>query len=428
MEPPWVNSATTNKKKKGHKMRIHKLTPIILSLVVLGAITAALVRYRTVEAQQDRAVQTQITPSPQITATPLPQQTPGGGVNPVPGPETTRDSDVDLVLDADEVEKRALEEKASDTTTAAVALNPIPVSFKHVALPIRGGLDHAVAGVGTRNSGEGVIRLRGVPPGSQLLSALLVWGEIAPAAVAPYNVAFGPDCGVMANVVGSHLPFPTNPAPEPFWFAGGSFFAYIANVTPQIAPGINGDYRIKGLRSAIRDGRCPWGDGACAAPPLNLTLSEGASLILIYANQCIPRQAQLFFNLGPSTFFGINDIFNHLTFIPIAALPNLKHSRIGGDGQVGNANCGLRSIPGASDERTFIEGLGGFPSTQIKGDGGGLDRDSDWNGDDGQPLNKLWDTHTDVFTNNLAGQIGYRVRYQTNGDGIVWVVHILGVR
>jgi hypothetical protein len=409
-------------------MRIHKLTPTILSLVVLGVITATLVRYRSVDAQQGRAAPTAIaTITPIATINPEPQ-TQGGGVNLVPGPETTSDSDIDLVLDADEVEKRALEEQASDTTTTAAALSPIPVSFKHVALPLRGGIDHAVAGVGTRNSGEGVIRLRGVPPGSQLLSALLVWGEIAPAAIAQYNVAFGPDCGVLANVVGSPAFFPTNPAPEPFWFAGGAFWAYLANVTPQIAPGINGDYRIKGLRSAIRDGRCPWGDGLCAAPPLNLTLSEGASLIVIYANQCIPRQAQLFFNLGPRMFFGVNDIYNHLTFIPIRSLPNLKHSRIGGDGQVGNANCGLRSIPGASDERTFIEGLGGFPSTQIKGDGGGLDRDSDWNGDDGQPLNKLWDTHTDVFTNNLAGQIGYRVRYQTNGDAMVWVVHILGVR
>jgi hypothetical protein len=416
-----VSSANNNKTKKGYKMRIHKLTPIIVSLVVLGVITAALVRYRTVDAQQNRAAQAQITP------TPAPQQTPGGGFNPAPAPETTSDSDTDLVLDADEVERRVVEEQASDTTTTATAANPIPVSFKHVALPLRGGLDHAVAGVATRNSGEGVIRLRGVPPGSQLLSALLVWGEIAPAAVVPYNVGFGPDCGALANVVGSHLPYPTNPAPEPFWLAGGSFWAYIANVTPQIVAGINGDYRIKGLRTAIRDGRCPWGDGNCAAPPLNLPLSEGASLIVIYANQCIDRRAQLFFNLGPRMFSG-PAIYNHLTFIPINGLPNLKHSRIGGDGQVGVFNCGLRSLPLISDERTWIEALGGGLSTQIKGDGGGLNRDSDWNGDDGEPLNKLWDTHTDVFDNRLAGQIGYRVRYLSQGDGIVWVVHILGVR
>ena len=43
MEPPWVSSANNNKKKKGYKMRIHKLTPIIVSLVVLGVITAAFI-------------------------------------------------------------------------------------------------------------------------------------------------------------------------------------------------------------------------------------------------------------------------------------------------------------------------------------------------------------------------------------------------
>jgi hypothetical protein len=416
-----VSSANNNKKKKGYKMRIHKLTPIIVSLVVLGVITAALVRYRSVDAQ-DRAAK-----APIIAKAAL-QQTQGGGFNPVPAPETTSESDTDLFLDADEVEKRAVAEQASDTTTtAAVVANPIPVSFKHVALPVRGGLDHAVAGVATRNSGEGVIRLRGVPPGSQLLSALLVWGEIAAVPVVPYNVGFGPDCAVLANVVGSHLPYPSNPAPEPFWNPAGQFWSYIANVTPQIVAGINGDYRIKGLRTAIRDGRCPWGDGACAAPSTALPLSEGASLIVIYANQCIDRRAQLFFNLGPRMFFG-PAIYNHLTFIPINGLPNLKHSRIGGDGQVGIANCGLRSMPLISDERTWIEGLGGGLSTQIKGDGGGLNRDSDWNGYDGEPLNKLWDTHTDVFDNRLAGQIGYRVRYLSQGDAIVWVVHILGVR
>jgi hypothetical protein len=106
----------------------------------------------------------------------------------------------------------------------------------------------------------------------------------------------------------------------------------------------------------------------------------------------------------------------------------LKHSRIGGDGQVGIANCGLRSMPLISDERTWIENPFGALSTQIKGDFGGLNRDSDWNGYDGEPLNKLWDSHTDVFDNRLAGQIGYRVRYLSQGDCISWLVHILGVR
>ena len=50
----------------------------------------------------------------------------------------------------------------------------------------------------------------------------------------------------------------------------------------------------------------------------------------------------------------------------------------------------------------------------------------------GEPLNKLWDSHTDVFGNGaflaLGGGLQYRVRYLSQGDCIVWAAHILGVR
>ena len=401
-------------------MRVKKLTPIIVSLIVLAVVTAILVRYRSVEAQEDRAAKAPITAKAAIQQT----EDANGGTT-VPRPEITKESNSDLALDADEVEKRALAEQTGTATAAAAATSLLPVSFKHVALPVRGGIDHAVAGVTTRNSGNGVIRLRGVPPGSQLLGAVLVWGEIA---AQPFpNAVFGQDCAVGANVIGNALP----PAPQPCWNPGGSFWAYAANVTAQIAPGINGDYRVR-VRSAIVNGQCPWGDGNCAAAPATLPLAEGASLIVIFANPCVDRRAQLFFHVGPQTFFwGPNNIYNHLTFIPINGLPSLKHSRIGGDGQVGGVNCGLRALNiGASQwshERTWIETFGGGLVAQIKGDGG-LNRDSDWNGYDGEPLNKLWDSHTDVFDNRLAGQLGYRVRYESNGDCISWVVHILGVK
>jgi hypothetical protein len=399
-------------------MRIKKLTPIIVSLIVLAVITAILVRYRSVEAQEDRAAKAPIAAKAALQT----QTEDSNGFTTVRRPDTTTESNADLVLDADEVEKRALAEQTASATAAAAATSLLPVSFKHVALPVRGGIDHAVAGVATRNSGNGVIRLRGVPPGSQLLSALLVWGEIA---AGPFpNAVFGQDCAVPANVVGVTLP----PAPQPCWNPAGQFFAYAANVTAQIAPGINGDYRVR-VRSAIVNGQCPWGDGACPQANPALPLGEGASLIVIYANQCIDRRAQLFFHVGPQTFFfGFNSYIN-FTGIPILGLPSLKHSRIGGDGQVGTTNCGLRATPFLSDERTWIENVPfGAISTQIKGDVGGLNRDSDWNGYDGEPLNKLWDSHTDVFDNRLGGQVSYTVRYLSQGDCISWVVHILGVR
>ena len=131
-------------------------------------------------------------------------------------------------------------------------------------------------------------------------------------------------------------------------------------------------------------------------------------------------------------FFGPHSVVHNTVPAINGNLPNLKHSRIGADGQVGVANCGLRAMPAITDERTWIENPITLGSIQIKGDAGGLNRDSDWNGYDGEPLNKLWDSHTDVFGSGAflaqGGGLNYRVRYLSQGDCIVWVVHILGVR
>ena len=405
-------------------MRIHRLISI---LVVLGllALAATITSIKTPLGVVSDTVSAQKANADTITIAEL-AESQSEGFSSVVAPETTDRTDADLYLDADEVEKRAAEEQANDSATDAALASRVPVSFKAVKLPLQGGVDHAVAGVATRNSGQGVIRMRGIPPGSTLLSAILVWGEIAPNNL-PYNVGFGADCTPLATITGNSY----GTTASPCW-GGTQYVGYIANVTGQILPGINGDYRVKGLRSSIQDNRCPWGDGNCPSAAPGQFASEGASLIVFYSNPCIPRGAQLYIHLGPRMFFGPHSVV-HATPFPIAAnFPNLKHSRIGADGQVGVSNCGLRSMPGISDERTWIENPVTLGSTQIKGDGAGLNRDSDWNGYDGEPLNKLWDTHTDVFGNSnflaAGGGLSYRVRYQSQGDCIVWAVHILGVR
>src|SRR5215213_4618053 len=176
-------------------MRIHRLISIlvVLSLLALAA-TMSLIQSPlgvvsdTVSAQKVDAAE-QVADGEQ-----------SDGLSTIVASETTAQTQTDLYLDADEVEKRAAAEQAGDSSATT---GPVPVSFKHVAIPIQGGVDHAVAGVATRNSGAGVIRLRGVPPGSTLLSAVLVWGEITPNAGA-YNIGFGPDCatgGIFAGNV-----------------------------------------------------------------------------------------------------------------------------------------------------------------------------------------------------------------------------------
>ena len=399
-------------------MRIHRLIPTVVVLFILAAATLTTVQPSLIGVESGTASAQQA-----ISAEPAESD----GLSSVQGAETKEDTELDLYLDADEVEKRAAAEQSGDT---AISPSRVPVSFKHVPIPLPGGIDHAVAGVGTRNSGQGVIRLRGVPPGSTLLTAFLIWGEIAAPPAAGYTVNFGPDCAVGANFNSAVYGTTT----QPCWNGQGIYAGHIIGVTGQILPGINGDYRIRGLKSAITNNRCPWPDGpGCAGPGNALPLSEGASLVVVYSNPCIPRAAQLYINLGPRQFSGPHSA-THFA-LPVAIrpnLPNLKHSRIGADGQVGVANCGLRAITSVTDERTWIENPATGGSVQIKGDVAGLNRDSDWNGYDGEPLNKLWDSHTDVFLNSnflaLGGGLSYRVRYLSQGDCIVWAAHILGVR
>ena len=398
-------------------MRIHRLIPTVVVLFILAAATMTTFQHPLVGVESGTASAQQA-----ISAEPVQAD----GLSSIAGSETKEDIDTDLYLDADEVEKRAAAEQSGDSD-ASISPSRIPASFKHVPIPLPGGIDHAVAGVGTRNSGQGVIRLRGVPPGSTLINAFLIWGEITNNPN-PYNVGFGPDCAVGGTFTGQVYGTTT----QPCWNPAGVYAGYIINVTSQIVPGINGDYRIRALRSAITNGRCPWGDGNCLGPGNGLVLSEGASLVVVYSNPCIPRAAQLYISLGPRQFSGPHSV-THFTLPAINGnLPNLKHSRIGADGQVGGANCGLRAIPQITDERTWIENPITAGSIQIKGDVAGLNRDSDWNGYDGEPLNKLWDSHTDVFGNGAflaaGGGLQYRVRYLSQGDCLVWAAHILGVR
>jgi len=417
-------------------MRIHRLIPLLMLLIVLAIATMTTIKHSPIAVDSGTTIAQE---ADEGDVQDEPRE--ADGVSTFTPTETKEERDCDLYLDAAEVERRAKEEQAgdqSDESREIASASRVPLSFKHVALPLAGGIDHAVAGVATRNSGSGVIRLRGVPTGSTLLGAVLIWGEITNQPFG-YPIGFGPTFTPGATFAGNVYGL----TQQPCWNPAGIYAGYITNVTSQINLGINGDYQVKGLRSAIANNRCPWTDAACGGPANSLVLSEGATLVVFYTHPCIPINAQVYMHLGPQMFFGGHSVLHWTVAPPI--LPNMqtvKHSRIGGDGQVtqsfgtvlnpiGNPSCGLRSSPLISDERTWIvNSLGG--SIQIKGDGVGLNRDSDWNGDDGEPLNKLWDTHSDVFSNSnflaVNGGLNYTVRYQSQGDCVVWAAHILGIR
>ena len=306
--------------------------------------------------------------------------------------------------DKESVEANPYAPDDRETTTATSATAPsatMPSAPPYpIKVPLPGGIGHVANGVGTRNAGYGTIRLRGVPPGSVRVGAYLYWGTIQAVPTVTQTITFN-GANVTGRLIGTG---------QSCW-CGGVFAAYRASVIALINPTINADYLVSNMPSAVKNGSDPW------SSPCMLPLSEGASLVVAYSNSSIPPAARLFINDG-TTFFaaGAVNIFNPLP-APVPPYTRLRHTRLGGDGQVGNST--FSNLP-VTNERTFL-------GPQIKGPGSPFNGDSDWNGDDGVPLNQLWDTHTDSFDKVLIpfGAPFYNVTYTANGDCIYAVAHIL---
>jgi hypothetical protein len=287
-----------------------------------------------------------------------------------------------------------------------------------IPIPLPGGLDHVANGSGSRNAGFGAIRLRGVPAGAVAVRAFLYWGVIIPPpAPATATVVFN-GVAVTGSLVGV--------ATQPCWNSAGVFAGYRANVLGLLTAQINADYPVTGMPSSVTNGSNPW------SPFVNtLPLAEGTSLVVVYSHSSLPPAATVLISNGPKRFDNGTFDFTHL--LP-SAVPNhtvLKHTRLGADGQVGIPipGSGLRSFANITNEQTFIGRPSAGTFTQIKGIGAPLNQDSDWNGYDGDPLNKLWDTHTDDITGAIAvGDTSYIVRYVAGIDCSCWLVHILGIR
>lgn len=278
---------------------------------------------------------------------------------------------------------------------------------------ISGRVDHVAAGTGLRNFGEGTIRLRGIPPNSTVVKAYLYWAMICSGASCPANVSIQ-----FRNQALATARFCTGP--QPCW-AGQLLGAYRADVTsrmPAAGQVINGDYKVSGvpINATEKDGRDPWAPATAALPK-----PEGTTLVVVFRNPGLPASGRVYIhngcdgNTAPATINIIN------TLQPAAPNPLqfARFTRFGADGQVGVSTL---AVPDFTNEKTFFKGPVGAscPTSmpQIAGDNAFLDRDSDWNGDDGEPLNQLWDTHTTVvhddgFLDGLLapGANNYCVRY-----------------
>lgn len=318
---------------------------------------------------------------------------------------------------------------ADDRAAAAALVTPAaPVTF----LGFTGRVDHAAAGTGLRNFDSGTIRLRGIPAGSTVVRAFLYWAMIcSPGTLCPRIVAIEFE----GRTIDSAL-FATGG--QPCWVANASLGAYRADVTG-LMPGsttavvankvINGDYQISRFpfNSLERDGRDPWGPTTALTPKV-----EGATLVVVYSNLSLPLTGRVYIHNGADLFSGTLNVTNALAPVAPSPLTFVKFTRFGADGQVGT---GTNASPTLSEEKTFFggpsatAGCANAALTQIAGDGSTRSHDSDWNGNDGGPLNQLWDTHTSTVTGRLgAGAANYCVRYVSPGDCIVAIGYVLSVR
>jgi hypothetical protein len=307
---------------------------------------------------------------------------------------------------------------ASSSATAVFTITS--VFQKYAFLPFctttgcAGGIDHMAAGTGLRNTGYGTIRMRGIPPTATAVSAFLYVG-IIDSTVPPPNP-------LIVNFNGTNVrAFLVNTAPSPCWGAG-TFRAYRAPVLPLLAAPINADYPVSRVPSSVTNGQCPWA-GALPNPR-----AEGASLVVLYTDRSVPRgtRTQIHHPIVTSVFG--TTTYNHFLTFPIN-FGAVKHTRLGADGQTGVACPGVVTV--GTNERTFIGGPVFTPLVQIRGNPGGANLDSDWNGTDGEPLNQLWDTHTSPVAGTIAPGpfvANYRVQYQSPIDCIIPVAHVLTYR
>lgn len=345
----------------------------------------------------------------------FPSQFEGGGYTRDPKKLTSRDSVSfvqDISLERTDIET-GLVPLDDEVATPLIAINPV--------LP--GGVDHVAAGTGTRNAGNGTIRLRGVPAGATVVRAWLYWGTVFANPVPATSTAIFN--GTM--VTGRRINAPTA---EPCWlFQNASFAAYRATVKALITSTVNGNYQVSGLASAITNGTDPF---VCAPPfPTPPTPgSEGATLVVIFSHSSVPSRARTYIHEGPTLVTGTTTVTNILSpALPVHTF--VKQTRFGADGQIG---CSEFAVPALNGEITaFGPNLAAL--TIIKGPGSTLNPSSDWSGTDGMCMNQLWDTQSDAFGSvngmlNLlpAGGTQYVVQYTGVGDCFVTVAHILTVK
>jgi hypothetical protein len=251
---------------------------------------------------------------------------------------------------------------------------------------IKGGYESA--GVAMRNLGYGTIDLTGIPSGSTVKYAYLLWDVLNDEPTA----ATGEGTVDSTKITGT----PIGHGESPCWSEATDNYSYVANVTSLVSG--NGHYDLTGFASGVTNGEDPWNVGSPAPD------DEGASLVVIYANPTSPLTTiQL---LGGSTETDSGNLLTQtLTGFTATSSPSASTTFIVADGQ------GLGSE-------------GGFDATNLVNPFLGTAPQAVPNYSEGN----LWDNLTfDVSSDVSAGDTSESVYVEGTGDCLVWIGQVFSV-
>lgn len=257
-------------------------------------------------------------------------------------------------------------------------------------LQLHGG--YVAAGAAMRDLGHGTVHLTGIPAGSTVTDAYLLWdvldGTAPPpalrAAVTTTVLAHGTFDGT--RITGTSVGIGDSPC----WTATANY-AYEADVTTLVSG--NGTYRLSGFASGTTSGGTP-----LVVPPV-LPLLEGASLVVVYQNaSSATTDVQLY--AGATESGTGSRLTLTMTGLTVGSTPTAKTTFIVADGQ------------------TYPDTGGSFNGTQVVATFAGATPQTAPT----YATGNLWDTATaTVSTLVSTGETTATASIDGTGDCLVWV-------
>jgi hypothetical protein len=265
------------------------------------------------------------------------------------------------------------------------------------------GADYATGGVGLRNQLQRSIVISGSPE-TNAIDAVVYWSVLGPVTHQDSSVTvqrLWPNPGVApaaVTVLGTLIAI----GGDPCWGSNGNYI-FRAHLPTTVVTG-NGNYLIKFApgASGLSNGADPW--VSIAFPAM-----EGAALVAVKKGNHI---VSIFDEQAGITFS--SSVSYTLSLLVPTSGGQVLWDNIGSDGQLGDSRFAF-----GPQEKTFINGV------KIAG-AGGLDNDSDWNGNSALPLPQLFDvTGHDITSAAPAGTLALKVLFHSAGDCLTTMANVV---